>query len=130
MARRSVAEQLVQYLSAKRRQESGLWDMYRKCNTRLEQPLCPGVGPHEEIANLDHCPRDRSATNFLAFITGADTQNVEASVERFQHRFSLHQRSNSGSGAMLDVDSSPDRQLSVFTIRMQSVKCRSLHEAN
>src|SRR5262249_50253572 len=104
--------------------------MYRKCNTGLEQPLWPGVGPREEIAHVDHCARHRAPTNFLAFITGADTENVETSVKRFEHRFSLHQRSNAGSGAVLDVDGGADGEFSVVTIRMQSVKCRSLHKAN
>src|SRR5262245_42125784 len=121
MARRSDVQQRVQYLSAKRRLEIGLWDMYLESSKGLEPRLTPRVGSRQKITNLDDRTRHGATTELLALVASADAKNVKTAVVGFEHRFSLHQRAQAGSGAMLDVDSSADCQLSLFTVRMQSV---------
>src|ERR1022692_2591097 len=84
----------------------------------------------DELADADHCATYRAASNFLHVVAGGHTQRVETSVEGFEHSLRLDARSDAAGGAMFNVDGCSHSDLVAFTVRLQGVKRRGLHQAD
>src|ERR1035438_1327965 len=84
----------------------------------------------DELADADHCATYRAASNFLHVVAGGHTQRVETSVEGFEHGLRLDACADAAGGAMFNVDGSAHRDLVAFTVRLQCMERRRLHQAD
>jgi hypothetical protein len=73
---------------------------------------------------------DGAAANFVGTVVGADTHDVEASVDGFEFGFGVDVDSDAAGGAVFDVDGDADSYFSVAAEGLEGVEAGGLHKAN
>src|ERR1700685_3639234 len=81
-----------------------------------------------ELSHADHRPPDGSAPDFTHFVARGDAQGVEAAIERLEHSLGCDAGTDAAGGAMFNVDGCAHGNLVAFTVRLQRMKCRCLHQ--
>src|SRR5580765_1211850 len=92
----------------------------------------PGLIPHplEEARDMHHGASHSPAPDFLYAIVRFDPHDVKPSVERLQFRRGANAHSDAAGRAVLDVDRNPNRNFSLFTIRLQRLEAGRFHQTD
>ena len=84
----------------------------------------------DEAGDVDDGAANSAAANFVGAVVGADTHDVEASVDRFEFGFGVDVDSDAAGGAVFDVDGDADGNFSIVAKGLEGVEAGGLHEAN
>jgi hypothetical protein len=86
--------------------------------------------PFQKFSNVYHRSTHGSTSDFPDIIVRRHANRIETPVERLDNGFRPNRRPNPAGGTMLYVDGRADGNFICFAIRLQSVECSCLHEAD
>ncbi len=82
----------------------------------------------DELADADHGPAHRAASDFLRVVAGGHAQGIKMAVKRFEHGLGFDAGADAAGGAMFNVDGCSDSDLIAFAVGLQRMKGRGFHQ--
>src|SRR5436305_13213575 len=79
---------------------------------------------------MDYGTAHGATANLLSIVSRSDAQQIELTVNRFQHSIGRYLRTDSAGGAMFNIDCRPHGDLIVVAIGLEGVKSGCLHQTN